>query len=388
MNSKFKPKILVFVPYYLPGFGGPLKTLVNLTTELSDKYDFFIITSDRDPSSKKSYDGININCWNQIGSVKVFYCSPDKKNIFTFLKLLKEESYNAVYFNSFFSYSFTIVPLLIIRYIFNFSFKVIIAPRGEFNAGALKIKKIKKIIYINFFKLFLFSRNIIFQASSIVEVKTIKSEFLLFKNKLNIFEAPDFPSPYKEVIKPYKNMKNTNDQLMLVFLSRITPMKNLVFLLRVLQNCSKEIQFDIYGPIRDNLYWSKCLDLISKMPPNVNVSYLGEKESSLVTKTFSKYHLFALPTLGENFGHVIIESLFAGTPVILSDNTPWAASDNLSLKIISLSDFEKWVKYLDSFLEKYDSKSTENEAIKYGKKLISQQRIYEKNVTLFDFVCS
>ncbi len=30
-----------------------------------------------------------------------------------------------------------------------------------------------------------------------------------------------------------------------------------------------------------------------------------------------------LPTLNENFGHVIWESLAAGCPVLLSDQTPW-----------------------------------------------------------------
>ena len=30
-----------------------------------------------------------------------------------------------------------------------------------------------------------------------------------------------------------------------------------------------------------------------------------------------------LPTRGENFGHAIYESLVIGTPVIISDQTPW-----------------------------------------------------------------
>lgn len=30
-----------------------------------------------------------------------------------------------------------------------------------------------------------------------------------------------------------------------------------------------------------------------------------------------------LPTLGENFGHSIIEALSAGLPVIISNRTPW-----------------------------------------------------------------
>ena len=33
--------------------------------------------------------------------------------------------------------------------------------------------------------------------------------------------------------------------------------------------------------------------------------------------------LFFLPTRGENFGHVIAEALSVGTPVLISDQTPW-----------------------------------------------------------------
>ena len=38
---------------------------------------------------------------------------------------------------------------------------------------------------------------------------------------------------------------------------------------------------------------------------------------------FSKYDAFIFPTLSENYGHVIVESLIVGTPVIISNNTPW-----------------------------------------------------------------
>ena len=384
MNLKKKPKILIFLPYYLPSFGGPLKTIVNLTNELKEKYDFFLITSDRDPLTNKVHMGIKVNSWNNIGSVKVYYCSPRKK-LFKFIELLKDRTFNAFYFNSFFSFSFTIIPLLIIRYFNRSSKKIIIAPRGEFNKGALKIKKLKKLIYIWFFKNFLLTNKIVFQASSQVELKTIEKQFFFYKNKLNIFEAPDFPSPFKE-IKSYINSEFSNTCLKLVFISRITPMKNLFFLLSILRDCSKEIQFDIYGPISDINYWKKCTDLILKMPPNIKVSYLKQIHSDLVSETFSKYHLFALPTLGENFGHVIIESLFAGTPVLLSDKTPWESSNDLSLRIIPLKSKNIWTKYIDSFLQNFN-KSTRKDAIIFGKKLISKQRIYEKNVTLFDFVC-
>jgi glycosyltransferase involved in cell wall biosynthesis len=36
-----------------------------------------------------------------------------------------------------------------------------------------------------------------------------------------------------------------------------------------------------------------------------------------------RFDLLLLPTRGENFGHVVLEALAAGTPVIVGRDTPW-----------------------------------------------------------------
>lgn len=52
---------------------------------------------------------------------------------------------------------------------------------------------------------------------------------------------------------------------------------------------------------------------------------MGEVSHEKIHETFSKYHFFLFPTFSENYGHVIVESMLAGTPVIISDQTPWNA---------------------------------------------------------------
>ena len=51
--------------------------------------------------------------------------------------------------------------------------------------------------------------------------------------------------------------------------------------------------------------------------------YPGSADHEQVPQIIERYDLFFLPTLGENYGHVIAEALTAGTPVLLSDATPW-----------------------------------------------------------------
>jgi glycosyltransferase involved in cell wall biosynthesis len=35
------------------------------------------------------------------------------------------------------------------------------------------------------------------------------------------------------------------------------------------------------------------------------------------------FDLFVLPSFGENFSHAVVESLLAGTPVVVGSDTPW-----------------------------------------------------------------
>ena len=59
------------------------------------------------------------------------------------------------------------------------------------------------------------------------------------------------------------------------------------------------------------------------MPPNARVTYHGEVRPEQVRDTFAGYDAFVFPTRGENFGHVIAESLSVSCPVVCSAETPW-----------------------------------------------------------------
>ncbi|MCA9905921.1 MAG: glycosyltransferase [Anaerolineae bacterium] len=115
-----------------------------------------------------------------------------------------------------------------------------------------------------------------------------------------------------------------------VFLSRITPMKNLHTAIELLAKLRGEIHFSFYGPIDDDAYWARCQQSLQKLPAWVHAHYGGVIARDQVVETLAAHHFFLLPTFGENFGHAIIEALSAGCPVLISDRTPWrnlAAAD-------------------------------------------------------------
>ena len=114
--------------------------------------------------------------------------------------------------------------------------------------------------------------------------------------------------------------------MIICFISRITREKNLDYALNIINNVSVRTIFNIYGTNHeDSRYWHKCEALIKQIN-NKNyhqINYLGNVSPEKVNDILKQHDLFFFPTVGENFAHVIFESLAAGTPVLISDRTPW-----------------------------------------------------------------
>lgn len=67
--------------------------------------------------------------------------------------------------------------------------------------------------------------------------------------------------------------------------------------------------------------------------------------------TLANYDVFLFPTFGENFGHVISESLIAGCLPIISNTTPWTDLDEHKCgNVISLDCMNDFVECLESYI--------------------------------------
>ncbi len=87
--------------------------------------------------------------------------------------------------------------------------------------------------------------------------------------------------------------------------------------------CEERIQYDIYGPVKDEEYWDTCKEQTRMLPTNIEVIYHKEIEPHKVKNALQQSHVFILPSRSENFGHAIYEAFSAGRPVITSNYTPW-----------------------------------------------------------------
>jgi glycosyltransferase involved in cell wall biosynthesis len=316
-----KQKILMFTDWYEPGFkaGGPIQACKNVVASLREEYDFFILCSDRDLGDKTPYQNILINQWiENDGNVRIWYASPDFMRRRTLLQLMEDVKPDFVYFNSMYSVRFTLMPLWVLLNK-RFHGKIILAPRGMLHKGALKIKYFKKSLFLKLFLLIGWSRRIIFQATDEQEREDIQH---FFTGEAHLEVVEDIPTLNHQ---PWRQTEKTNGLLKCIFLSRIHPKKNLHYFLNLLKEVDPklEIVFDIYGSEDHPDYTEQCRKIAASLPSNIKVRFLGGITFNMVFDTLRNYHLFVLPTLGENYGHAIFEALTTGLPVLISDQTPW-----------------------------------------------------------------
>jgi glycosyltransferase involved in cell wall biosynthesis len=293
-----------------------------MTEMIGDEFNFKIITGDRDLGDRKPYKSIRVDAWNRVQKTNVFYCSSDNKGFIALQNLINNTKHDMLYINSFFDWHYSIKPLLLLKLRFIRKKPVLLAPRGEFSVGALLLKSRKKKIYIKLAKILMLYNNVTFQASNQYEKTDIVR---CIGSKANVLIAPDMVMPpiSSNKISTWGKNNKERGKLKIFFLSRISPKKNLLTALKILKNISGQIIFDIYGPIEDANYWERCKKEIKSLPSHVKVKYAGPVDSDNVKGVMSQYHLFLFPTLGENFGHVIIEALSVGCPVLISNKTPW-----------------------------------------------------------------
>lgn len=382
------PKILTFVGTYLPGYkaGGPLRTISNMVDHLIDDFEFWIVTLDRDLGDLLPYPDIQPNKWQRVGGAMVCYLQPENCTIRKMATLIANTPYDVLYLNSFFSAIFTIKPLLARRLGWLPDKPVIIAPRGEFSLGATRLKYIKKYIYIKIAKLFRLYGNVTWQASSEYEAQDIVR--VMDESLVTIHVASDLPSrdSLKVFVGDSIQLNADGKGVKIVFLSRISPKKNLDYALRVLCKVKAIVTFDIYGPVEDTDYWKSCKELMKQLPANVSVNYLGSVHPDQVVSIFSRYDLFFFPTRGENYGHVIAEALSAGTRVLLSDQTSWRdlQTDKLGWNI-SLDEVDKFIHVIDdvnAMTQRERNELRMHIKLKIAKRLADSQ-VFEANRALF-----
>jgi glycosyltransferase involved in cell wall biosynthesis len=320
--------VLIFTQYYTPAkkAGGPITSISNLVTALNQ--DFSIVSRGQDLNEGENLEGIQVNTWTD--SKRNYFVGIGFSSIRSYFKMLRSNSQEVFYINGIFDWKINLLPMIIGK-------KLIISPRGMLQQGALKNGSIKKGFYLAICRYQLKTKDVLWHATDEIEANDINLIFGRQKIKVipNLVSLTD-PQELQSSKKP--------SYIRFVYYSLISEKKNLIHFLELLLKWEGSFDLDIYGPDKDIAFAEKCKEFVaSESNLKDRVRFHGVINSHEFPSIAEKYDYFVLPTLGENYGHAIVESLALGLPVLISDQTPWKLDSITNNYSISLDDQTSWL---------------------------------------------
>lgn len=313
-------KIAVFTSFFAPAFlgGGPIRTLVAMLRGAPSAIDTVVLTGNMDLGCTQPMN-VPSERWVESEGSKIFYCNARSlASLFRGMSEVRSWKPDVIYVNSLFDAKYSIIPqFFFLMRIFSPDVFVI-APRGEFSSGALRIKSAKKRAYLFVFRLLGLPRRVLWHASTANEEHDIRT--VVGVHARIVVREDDTLLP-ATAARP--EARPEPGILHAVSLSRLSPMKGVVTLLEGLQHVSEPLVLDVIGPAEDINYFDQCSAAAAAVPANVQVNFVGPRDPNEIRATLADYDVMFCPTKGENFGHVIAESLSVSCPVLCADVTPW-----------------------------------------------------------------
>jgi glycosyltransferase involved in cell wall biosynthesis len=324
-----KKNILILTDWYEPGYkaGGPIQSCRNFVAAMHEQYDISVLTSDRDIGDKNPYAGIETGKWiNREPGIAVYYAAVETLNSKFLEDLIESRKPDFIYLNSMYSYHFSIQPLQLL-WRKKIRARIILAPRGMLQQGALKFKAQKKKLFIALLNGLGIPRLVHFHATDAQEKKDILKQF---PRTADVTVVPNFSGSLPDSAGCIEKIPG---RLRCVYISRIIQKKNILFFLKLLNILPENIdlEFSIYGEVEDEKYWNQSQKVMHFLPKNISVIYRGPLPHEQVISSLEANHVFVLPSKGENFGHAIFEAFSAGRPVLISDKTPWRGLQDLQV---------------------------------------------------------
>ncbi|MEZ0485100.1 XrtY-associated glycosyltransferase XYAG1 [Fibrella aquatica] len=305
-------KILHVVPSYKPAYiyGGPIESVASLCEALissNNEVSVFTTTANGDVEldvrvgEPLLVDGVSVTYFNRITKGNT-HVSPS-----LWLSLFKEcDKYDVIHIHSWWN------PLVVISAAICHmkKAKVVISPRGMLSQyimtkthGTLK-KAIHKYIGRSALQKSLFHA-------------TAEGEYIECQNLIQDWQGFLLPNLIKlpELTPP----RSGNEIFTLVFLSRIHPKKGLELLFEAISLLKISIRLRIAGSGEES-YIQDLKKIASSLHIDSSIEWLGWMDKTQKFVELANADLFVLTSFNENFANVVIESLYVGTPVLLSEN--------------------------------------------------------------------
>lgn len=307
-------RILILIDWFDPAFraGGPIQSVANLVKNYQrPQLQVRVFTSNQDLDGSELTEVPHDEWVRRDQQTEVWYASRQTSRLRFIRSIQQSWKPDVMFVNGIFSPCFNFLPLCWV----SAPLKVV-SVRGMLHPNALAQKSFKKKLYLALWRIIGLHKRVVFHATNEEERSFIEQSF---GTNIAVRVAANFP----RILSFMPTVRGPNDQLKLVTVALISPMKNHLLVLEQLKKVSVPVQWTIYGPIKDAVYMRACEEAMEKLPAHIKVDYRGELRPSQVAEALAAADAFILPSKSENFGHAIFEALTAGKPVITSLGTPW-----------------------------------------------------------------
>jgi glycosyltransferase involved in cell wall biosynthesis len=311
MSQDGRPTILVLLGVFMPGLEatGPNQSLIATARALSDRYRFRAIGL--------AAPGEETGRWSSLEGIERLALPLRRQHVRGLGAAIRATPHDVVMTNGFFDHTLTI-PTVLRRRLGRLPDRpLMIAPRGEFSPEALALNAPRKRAYLALARRLGLFRGVAIQATNDLEAERARAALgpapRIFVTP-NIRQLPPLPTHRPRL---------PGEPLRVAFVGRVHPMKNLDYALARLGEAGVATRFDIFGPPDDAAYSAACRRQADALPSHVEVRWHGAIPNSEIVDALAGQDMLLLPTRGENFGHAIVEALAAGTPVLISNETPW-----------------------------------------------------------------
>jgi len=303
-------KVLWVTGSFFPTNSGGMDTIMHwIALSLTKQnVDLTLLTSDEGTGGK-----IESNCWYQTDFGKIKYVPtrihylPIRLIAAALRSLLKHDNIHLC--NIFYPSSIAVATAAVLL-----NKKVIWSVHGELDPWAIKHRSYKKKPFLWFINTFL-KKQVVFhttcqeESTYVYNVFGKKAKTLLLTNYILL--------PKKEQVPTQKY---------LLFVGRIHPKKGLDRLIKALAKSTvfrnSSYILKVVGDY-DNDHGRALVKLSTQLKLHKKIQFLGKKEGTEKFQLFAGAYFTIMPSITENFGMVVVESMSQGTPVIASTGTPW-----------------------------------------------------------------
>lgn len=347
---------------YLPAkrYGGPLKSIYNLVESTSDDFDYYLISLDHDFQQKEKLEGIKEG-WNKVGNANVLYINERDFSFQNILKWMKECKADLVYLCSVYYYAFNFPAVKAAN---ELNIPVLLAPRSDLLPNCIKYKYPKKLAYLTALRFVQKYKDIFYHSTSNEETQSILK--WMVTDRKHIVQLPNIASCPLNM----ERIEKQKDSLRMVYIGRVHPRKNLKYAVECLAKARGKISLDVYGAMEDQGYWEECEFVAQGMDKDKKLSYCGNLSPLEVQMKYYQYDCLLFPTLNENYGHVIVESIISGCPAIISKGTtPWDDYDGNGGFCCELNDRDSFISVIEKLvsMDKKEYQELSNKTLNYAK---------------------